>query len=220
MLPPKLALMMLNVACRPAGKTILDPFCGSGTVLTEALLLGAAKVFGGDKHPEAVKATVANLSWAENNGLVGATGKATLHAGDSRNVTEWVPSTHVDAVVTEPYLGPPRRGRETRSELQRMLLELQHLYGDSLASWKKVLREGGTVVMALPIFRIAETRESPAEAHTIDTKPYAQLGFTTVPLLSPSLIGRLDARPGKNGGLIYGRADQWVWREIVKWQFA
>ncbi|MCR4311683.1 MAG: hypothetical protein NUV56_00195, partial [Candidatus Uhrbacteria bacterium] len=33
MLPPKLARMMLNLAGDVAGKTVLDPFCGSGTVL-------------------------------------------------------------------------------------------------------------------------------------------------------------------------------------------
>lgn len=41
MLPPKLAQIMVNVAVGNATRaTILDPFCGTGTVLQEALLKG------------------------------------------------------------------------------------------------------------------------------------------------------------------------------------
>ncbi|MEK7161052.1 MAG: hypothetical protein AAB724_03415, partial [Patescibacteria group bacterium] len=45
MLPPKLAMMMINLGIYDFGfqisdLTILDPFCGSGTILTEAMLLG------------------------------------------------------------------------------------------------------------------------------------------------------------------------------------
>jgi tRNA G10 N-methylase Trm11 len=217
MLPPKLAIMMLNVAGTVAGTTIADPFCGSGTVVTEALLLGAAKVFGSDKNSSAIKDTTTNLVWAEGHGLKDATTRALTKIADARNVTEWIPNSSVDLVVTEPYLGPPRRGRESRSELQRMLLELQHLYGDALANWKNILKPGGSVVMVLPIFRIAPTKDMPAEAHSVDAKKLTKEGFVQVPLLSPSLVGRVNAKPGKNGGLVYGRADQWVWREIVKW---
>jgi len=39
-LPPKLAKMMINLAQVDQSAKILDPFCGSGTILQEALLLG------------------------------------------------------------------------------------------------------------------------------------------------------------------------------------
>src|SRR3989344_7958542 len=53
-MPPKLAKIMINLAQLPASATILDPFCGSGTILQEALLLGYQNVIGSDVSTKAV----------------------------------------------------------------------------------------------------------------------------------------------------------------------
>ena len=53
MLPPKLARSLVNLAIgakSPSDMTILDPFCGTGTVLMEAMLLGT-HVVGTDLAP-------------------------------------------------------------------------------------------------------------------------------------------------------------------------
>ena len=50
MLPPKLAQIMINLALgdqEPKDKLLLDPFCGTGVLLQEALLMGL-KVYGTD----------------------------------------------------------------------------------------------------------------------------------------------------------------------------
>src|SRR3989344_4049632 len=67
MLPPKVAQMMINVASftpeeREKRAYILDPFCGTGTLLQEALLIGF-KVLGSDISEAAVDATEKNLNW-------------------------------------------------------------------------------------------------------------------------------------------------------------
>ena len=47
MLPPKLAKIMINLTgTSPASSTILDPFCGSGTVLSEAALMDCVMELG------------------------------------------------------------------------------------------------------------------------------------------------------------------------------
>lgn len=51
---PQLAKALINISGVPVGGTILDPFCGSGTVLLEGFLNGFA-AFGCDLHPLAVK---------------------------------------------------------------------------------------------------------------------------------------------------------------------
>jgi DNA modification methylase len=51
---PQLAKSLLNIAAREPGATVLDPFCGSGTVVLEGYLNGY-KAFGCDMHPLAVK---------------------------------------------------------------------------------------------------------------------------------------------------------------------
>ena len=54
-IPPRLARMMVNLSACTPGKTLLDPFCGVGTILQEALL-AKAKVVGMDVNGWCVKA--------------------------------------------------------------------------------------------------------------------------------------------------------------------
>jgi tRNA G10 N-methylase Trm11 len=67
MIPPKLAQIMINLARRNDAdfkdKTILDPFCGSGTVLMEAYLLGFKNIIGSDLSDKAVSDSVKNIDW-------------------------------------------------------------------------------------------------------------------------------------------------------------
>jgi len=63
MLPPKLARMMVNLASASKNETLLDAFCGSGTILTEAATLGFAKLIGSDISERAVSDTQKNSDW-------------------------------------------------------------------------------------------------------------------------------------------------------------
>ncbi len=51
MLPPKLAQILINLADPEFSAKIIDPFCGSGTICTEAAVMGF-KVVGSDLNPE------------------------------------------------------------------------------------------------------------------------------------------------------------------------
>src|SRR5208283_1095058 len=61
-MPPRIARMMVNLSACAPGKVLLDPFCGVGTILQEALL-GRAKVVGVDANSWCVKAATENLEW-------------------------------------------------------------------------------------------------------------------------------------------------------------
>jgi tRNA (guanine10-N2)-dimethyltransferase len=64
MLPPKLARLMINLAgVEPANATLLDPFCGSGTILMEGILMGFKNLIGSDISNKAIDDTTQNLSW-------------------------------------------------------------------------------------------------------------------------------------------------------------
>ena len=63
MLPPKLAQILINLCGNlDQNSTILDPFCGTGVVLQEALLMGY-NVYGTDKDERMVEYTKKNLVW-------------------------------------------------------------------------------------------------------------------------------------------------------------
>ncbi len=74
MLPPKLAQILINL-CGPlkSGARILDPFCGTGVVLQEALLMGY-HAYGTDINPRMIEYSEKNLEWllkAENSHFEG-----------------------------------------------------------------------------------------------------------------------------------------------------
>jgi SAM-dependent methyltransferase len=63
-LRPTVAAMMVSLAGEPGG-TLLDPCCGSGTILAEAAAAGWPKVLGGDIDPGAVRAARRNAPAAD-----------------------------------------------------------------------------------------------------------------------------------------------------------
>ncbi|NCS83129.1 hypothetical protein GW746_01805, partial [Candidatus Saccharibacteria bacterium] len=91
MLPPKLALIMVNLATggkapRPDHR-ILDPFCGTGVLLQESLLLGYP-VYGTDLSEKMISYSEENLQWLK--GAYHVTQDWKLHEGDAIKTT-WQP---------------------------------------------------------------------------------------------------------------------------------
>ncbi|MBU2228979.1 RsmD family RNA methyltransferase, partial [Patescibacteria group bacterium] len=126
MLPPKIARIMVNLAQTKPDEILLDPFCGSGTVLQEALLLGTKKVIGSDISRKAVDDTNKNLEWLASEIDFPESNYQILHS-DVRELSINL-KTKVDVIVTEPFLGPPLRGSESINHLQQNVKELSKLY--------------------------------------------------------------------------------------------
>ena len=138
MLPPKIARSMVNlIPGSGVGKTLVDPFCGSGRVLVEAAEMGY-KVIGLDIVSDQVEDTKANLRHLNLSGEV--------HLQDATHLSEIVKD--IDAIVTEPFLGKPNL-RPDKSEFAAV--GLQKLYLGCLKDWYKSLKMGGFIVMVFPI---------------------------------------------------------------------
>lgn len=146
MLPPKVARMMVNIALRQAqGKpgTLLDPFCGMGTILGEALLTGW-NVIGSDQSSQAIKKTEANLAW-----LIPSSKHWKLFVSDATHISQNVES--VDVIVTEPFLGKPN---VSDTNVGDIVTGLEKLYIGCLKEWYSVIKPGGKIVIAFPRFEI------------------------------------------------------------------
>lgn len=213
MLPPKLALIMINLATlKNKEARLLDPFCGSGTILTEAALLGYRNLIGSDISVKAVADTRKNLEWVVGNchRLGGvpfrreqlATGNWKIYQNNTKEITKKIESSSIDAIVTEPYLGPPRGKIDTIAVVK----ELEALYAKSLVEFKKILKPGGHLVMVWPIFRTAQ-------GLIMLNKKIAR-SFNLIKPLPDKLIGDKIKLTNRQT-IIYGRAEQKVWREIV-----
>jgi len=213
MLPPKLARIMINMihVSRPVMEIALyDPFCGSGTITTEALRMGFDRLYASDKNPEAVEGTKKNLQWLKDQAMTLSIDHVTAFQADARDAAKTIPENTIDAIVTEPYLGPPRTGREKRGDMQRELNNLTILYYQSLSAWRKILKDGAPVVMALPVYIVG------MEKHGINISEFEKLGYTVESLLPARLLSRIGVPETRNHGLLYGRNDQHVWREIIR----
>lgn len=184
MLPPKLARMMVNLTGMDlSGKTLLDPFCGSGTVLMEGGLLGAANLIGGDVAQMAVNDTKVNIDWirAEHPSIP----EPALYAMRANSLGDALPEGTVDVIVTETYLGRPRKGNETREEIQETLDYVKTIYEESFSALKKVLKPGATVILTSPVHILQdEELEMPA------VEVMESLGYTLQPTPFEPLVYR------------------------------
>jgi putative N6-adenine-specific DNA methylase/tRNA (guanine6-N2)-methyltransferase len=80
--------------------TILDPFCGSGTILLEAAsLLPESRFIGCDISEEAVEGSRRNLEAA------GAGERSQIFQGDARELSRHLPAEAADYLITDPPLG-------------------------------------------------------------------------------------------------------------------
>ncbi len=158
MLPPKLAQMMINLAQAPRNGSILDPFCGTGTILMEAYLMGYTNLWGSDISDQAVGATRKNLEWLVFNKRIKKVNLKQVFVYDAGGISSQIKPQSISAIVTEPFLGPPLRGNESREKLSGIIDSLTEMYASALSEFKKILTKNGRLVMVWPVFRYGGER--------------------------------------------------------------
>ena len=153
-LPPKLARMLVNLAGKKDG-IIWDPFCGSGTILLEAAVLGF-DVLGSDIEEKAVFNSEENLIWLEEAGMIGDI-KYNIFPLDITDVEKRqvrdLKDTEISAIVCEPYMGPAQRKVVSENRANELLAEVKKLYESFFDVVERVLRRDGIVVMILPSYK-------------------------------------------------------------------
>lgn len=151
MLPPKLARILVNLATRGDNISLFDPFCGTGTVLTEALLSGIGNVYGSDNNAQAIDGAKGNLEWTIQKYEL----ENTQFDIQVRDATHPV-FTSVGAIATEPYMGPLLNERNPLDldKIKDIAKGLDKLYRGSLKAWLDLLPAKGRVVMTIPSFAV------------------------------------------------------------------
>lgn len=231
MLPPKLARMMVNLAVSqvesmelgarsgkkdatpPAPCTpllVVDPFCGSGNILLEAVSLGL-DILGSDISEKAVEDTRVNLEWLlKESGVVNNESKImNKNHNSASNTSDSVfqadaielDFSKIDrdfVIVTEPYLGKPRKAKLRIEEEVEAKTEISKLYIDFLQNLKLTAKASKlkTVLIVFPLFELANGKQLSIWKNCVDT--LREIGYTTISL-----------------PLIYGRDYQVVKRQIV-----
>lgn len=210
MLPPKLAQIIVNLASGEIQRhesrdmsqekiTVLDPFCGTGVVLQEALLMGYT-AYGTDLEPRMIAYSEANLDWLASKFKIP---DSTLEVGDATN-HQWqiskfqTPNSKI-VVACETYLGRPFTERPSSAILAQTISEVNLILKRFLQNIQPQLPQGSRLCLAVPCwFDGREQKHLPLLEHI------SGMGFE-----------RVAFQRASNKDLIYHREGQIVGRELV-----
>lgn len=194
MLPPKLAQTMINLSNPEQDIMLLDPFCGTGVVLMEAVLRGL-RVQGTDLNPRMIEFTKANLEWLAHTYKIEV--KSTdLEVADAQT-HKW--QGPIGAVVCETYLGQPLSGLPKPEKIREIVANCNKIISNFLKNLHAQLARDTQICIAVPTWSVNGR-------------------FIKLPLLDYlKKIGynEVSFKLASRDDLIYHRADQIVARQLL-----
>ena len=218
MIPPKLGQIMLNLSrdpdFLPERALILDPFCGTGTILQEALLMGFKSIIGTDKNKRTIVSAQKNLEWLAQN-TKQSLKDVTIFYSDVRKLSKKIRAKSVGAIVTEPYLGPLKF---SSSEYSFIVRELGQLYLLAFEQFSRILKTNRKVVIIFPIFsaRGGSALGGKKELHFLPIlDKLKSQGWQIQTPIPCSLLKNPVIKITKRESIIYSRTDQKVLREVL-----
>lgn len=212
---PAITAHAIRTYTRPGG-LVLDPMCGIGTTLVEAVHLGRSAL-GVEYEPK--WADLARLNTASAT-QAGGTGTGVVYCGDARQLTHLVPAAlhgQIDLVITSPPYGHSVHGqvRSSRETGERGVVKtdyryshdpanlahvstdrLLHAFTEILTQCRTLLRPGGTaVVTTRPWRERGELIDLPSAALAAGRAPGLTPTERCVALLAGIRDSQLIARP-------------------------
>jgi tRNA (guanine10-N2)-dimethyltransferase len=194
MLPPKLAQIMINLARPAENTTVLDPFCGTGVVLQEALLMGYS-AYGTDLSEKMVDYSKKNLDWLSE--VYHLSSNVRLEQADAMDAKWYQP---LGAVVCETYLGQPFSAPPSPAKLEQVRGNCDHIISEFLKNLSGQIESGTPLCLAVPAWQDRDGRFT----HLTIIKKLDGLGYKQLALK------HVDAKD-----LLYYRPDQVVARELL-----
>ncbi len=149
----RLAKILVNISKVKESQLLIDPFCGSGTILQEALL-NNINVIGLDTDRVSIGQTKKNLEWLKEAYPIKADYR--LFNLDCRKLSSVIKKA--DAIVTEPYLGPFIRKLPNIDDATEIISELTDLYDSLLKQANLVLSKGKRFIIIIPRLRTKESK--------------------------------------------------------------
>lgn len=210
MLPPKLAQIIINLAIgrwkMEDGElnisnsnsqipiaSILDPFCGTGVVLQEAMLMGY-DAYGTDLEDRMIDYSNRNLEWlAETHDFSGQT--LLLETGDATEY-QW---QAFDTIAGETYLGQPFSSEPNQEKLKQVMQDVDTIHRKFLQNVAQQTQPGFRMTIAVPAWF---TKSGVKHLKTLAS--LEELGYNRVSFVHAD-----------NKDLIYHRENQIVGRELV-----
>lgn len=214
MLPPKLAQTILNLAVGQTTSddlTVLDPFCGTGVLLQETLLMGYG-AYGTDLDPRMVEYSEKNLDWLFNafrrDIPQGRSCDPRTHiefkdvkeprieVADATNHTWHKP---FDTIATETYLGRPFSSAPDEHTLQKVIQDVNSIAHKFLENVARQTESNFRICIAVPAWHVrGRVKHLPLLDHL------EKMGYNRVRFVHAA-----------TSELVYHREGQIVGRELV-----
>ncbi len=194
MLPPKLAQIIINLVNPALGSTVLDPFCGTGVIIQESLLMGF-KAMGSDLDERMVEYSNKNIAWLNQKHRFDDA-LLSIEQGDATTY-DW--NNIPDTIAGETYLGRPLSSEPDHATLSKIMNDCDTIHTKFLKNVANQTQSGFRMCIAVPAWR---TRQGFKHIKTLDS--LEKLGYN-----------RLKFVHAEEKDLIYHRKGQLVGRELV-----
>ncbi len=217
MLPPKLAQIMLNICVSEMKKdsySILDPFCGTGVVVQEGLLLGYDMV-GSDTSTRMIEYSTANMEWLERHFAIDAEFELSQHNVKDPFPASWKSKVH--AIVSEPFLGEPLHSPLPQNVFDSRCRELKELYLSFFQHAHDILESGDVILFLLPAVKLHGMQDGVFELfpHSL-FDDISKIGYRVKHLIPEALSQEYTGTD--RGTITYARPDALVSRELTLWE--
>ena len=146
----RLAKILINLS--QAKNLLVDPFCGYGIILQEAMLQNINTV-GIDIDQTSIEAAKKNLKFIEKKYKTKTNYK--IIQGDSRQLSKLI--KEADGLATEPYLGPYLKQIPNLKRAKETMAELEKMYHQLLRDTKHVIK--GKIAIIVPRFPTKQKKD-------------------------------------------------------------
>ena len=164
-LSPRLARTLVNIANPRRKGIVLDPFCGTGTILVEALSLGM-RCIGSDISKERVIQTKKNILKL----FPDSENRFRLFVSDVTNLKDRLEGKSISSIVTEPILLPTFKARPSKKIASQLLENSKAIYTELLTLSDKVLEKGGILTIVVPLIPTLDGGEATIKLSTEGTR--------------------------------------------------
>jgi len=143
---PRLSKILINLSGAKPGDLLLDPFCGVGGVLQEALIKGIS-VYGSDIDADSIKSALKNMKWLKSNYKI-----RNPYIYERRDATK-IPDKQFDAIATETPLGEVVRKKPNDRDAERIIRNFERLIIPILRHLRTIKKRNAKIAITFPRIR-------------------------------------------------------------------
>jgi len=146
---PRLSKILINLSEAKPHDKLLDPFCGIGGILAEALIK-RINVYGIDKEKEATEGAKQNLNWLSAEYATNTKEyKYTIENNDSRRA----PDLQFNAIATEAPLGKLLTKKPSEKQAKQIIQNFESYILPILRQLKKIKKPSAKIAITFPVIR-------------------------------------------------------------------